>query len=170
MGQRLRSMYRNLGMQRPDAAKFLQVSERTLHNWESGRHVIPFAVYKLLRLLNRMDLPGPDWDGWYFQANKLCSPEGRSFAATDASWLSLLVRRAGMFGRLYADNVRLRSMAMGAERPDRETSASGLSGTAREAACPEPTAGAARSAGLDLSIRHFGTHPQNLCDEQGEQP
>ena len=109
VGRRLRSMYLNLGMQRADVAKFLQVSERTLHNWESGRHVIPFAVYKLLRLLNRMDLPGATWEGWSFSAGKLWSPEGHGFTGRDGSWWSLLVRRAAMFDKLSAENVELRA-------------------------------------------------------------
>ena len=109
VGRRLRSMYLNLGMQRPDVAKYLQVSERTLHNWESGRHVIPFAVYKLLRLLSGMDLPGPSWEGWRFQGGKLYTPEGHGFTGKDGSWWSLLVRRAAMFDKLAAENVELRT-------------------------------------------------------------
>lgn len=45
-------MYVSLGMDLAACAQFLQGSQRTLHNWQSGRHVIPFAVYKLLGLLN----------------------------------------------------------------------------------------------------------------------
>ena len=111
VGRRLRSMYLNLGMQRADVAKFLQVSERTIHNWESGRHIIPFAVYKLLRLLNGMDLPGGTWEGWRFAGGKLWSPEGHSFTGKDGSWWSLLVRRAAMFDKLARENVELRRAA-----------------------------------------------------------
>jgi hypothetical protein len=39
-------MYCNLGMDLAGCAKFLQVTERTLHNWESGRHDIPYVTYK----------------------------------------------------------------------------------------------------------------------------
>ena len=81
------AMYSGLGMDLPACAKFLQGSERTLHNWISGRHVIPFAAYKLLRLLNRMELP----------AGKLISPEGRVFEGRSTAWWSLLVRRTPMF-------------------------------------------------------------------------
>ena len=41
VGRRLRSMYRNLGMDLSSCAKFLHVTERTLRNWESGKHDIP---------------------------------------------------------------------------------------------------------------------------------
>ena len=33
------------GMSRTQAAQFVQISERTLHNWESGRHDIPYRLY-----------------------------------------------------------------------------------------------------------------------------
>ena len=49
-GRRLRAMYRNLGWSRADCAKFLHVTERCVHNWEAGRHAIPFAAFKLLRI------------------------------------------------------------------------------------------------------------------------
>ena len=37
-------------------AQFLHVSARTVHNWESGKHDIPYATYRLRRLLSRMKL------------------------------------------------------------------------------------------------------------------
>ncbi|WP_169728596.1 VC1465 family Xer recombination activation factor [Comamonas composti] len=77
-------------------AQFLHVSTRTVHNWESGKHDIPYATYKLLRLLNRMELPGQSWQGWCFYGNKLISPEGRSFEGKDSNWWGLLVLRARM--------------------------------------------------------------------------
>ena len=43
-------MYRSLGWSRADCAKFLHVTERCVHNWEAGRHAIPFAAFKLLRI------------------------------------------------------------------------------------------------------------------------
>ncbi len=94
-------MYRNLGLDLAGCAKLLHVTERTLHNWQSGKHDIPFAAYKLLRLLNRMELPGESWAGWCFHGGKLWTPEGRSFVGTDGSWWSLLVRRAAMFDELF---------------------------------------------------------------------
>ena len=155
VGRRLRSMYLNLGMQRADVAKFLQVSERTIHNWESGRHIIPFAVYKLLRLLNGMDLPGATWEGWRFSAGKLWSPEGHGFTGKDGSWWSLLVRRAAMFDKLFAENVQLRKAAMVAARTDSPGCASAPSGAVRDAACLAQPGGAQRRP--NLLLEHFGT-------------
>ena len=95
-------MYRSLGMDLPQCAKFLHVTERTLHNWESGKHDIPYATFKLLRLMNGLELPGKTWAGWEFRGGKLWSPEGRSFEGTDGSWWSLLVRQAHGFRELMA--------------------------------------------------------------------
>ena len=74
-GRKLRSMYRELGHDRTSAAKFFRITPRTLFNWEAGRTAIPFAVFKLLRLMLRSELPGKDWDGWCFNQGTLWSPE-----------------------------------------------------------------------------------------------
>lgn len=83
---RFKALYQSLGMDLPACAKYLHVTERTLHNWMAGKHDIPFAAYKLLRLLNRMDLPGQAWAGWSFYDGKLWSPEGR---ARSIQWMRL---------------------------------------------------------------------------------
>lgn len=91
-------------MDLPACAQFLHVSTRTVHNWESGKHDIPYATYKLLRLLNRMELPGQAWQGWCFYGNKLISPEGRSFEGKDSNWWGLLIMRARVNDRLRQRN------------------------------------------------------------------
>lgn len=49
----------------------LFVTYRTLHNWESGRVQVPYAAYKLLRILTGYDLPGEAWMGWRLSGNTL---------------------------------------------------------------------------------------------------
>jgi hypothetical protein len=107
-GVKFRALYLNLGMDRVGAANFLQVSERTLHNWEAGKHVIPFAAYKLLRLMTRMDLPGKGWEGWSFVCGCLVTPEGRTIAGHEGKWWSLLVRLSRGFRAIYEENVLFR--------------------------------------------------------------
>lgn len=88
----------------PQAAKLLHVSVRTVHNWEAGIVRVPFAAYKLMRILRGVELPNgcgllsEAWAGWRFQDDKLISPEGRAFIGTDSAWWSLLVQRARLFG------------------------------------------------------------------------
>lgn len=101
-GLRFVELYRSLGMRPEDVAQVLHVSVRTVHNWRSGVHPVPFMAFKLLRVQRYMELPFPGWEGWRFVGGKLVSPEGRSFVGTDSSWWSSLIRRAHLFGVLYA--------------------------------------------------------------------
>lgn len=143
-------MYRNLGMDLAACAKFLHVTERTLRNWESGKHDIPYAAYRLLRLTNRMELPGDSWAGWGFYGGKLVSPEGRVFVGTDSSWWSLLIRRA-------ARNDRAASAARTATGAQAEREPVAV----RVARCPTALdVGRREAPALDLSNRHFRTSKQ----------
>jgi len=67
----------------------LFVTDRTWHNWESGRVQVPYAAYKLFRILTGFDLPGIAWRGWHFSGDALVSPEGKNFTACDLNYLSL---------------------------------------------------------------------------------
>ncbi|MDZ7921134.1 VC1465 family Xer recombination activation factor [Rhodoferax sp.] len=100
-------MYRQMGLDRTAAAKLLHVSERTLHNWETGVHEIPYSAYKLLRLLGHTELPGA-WSGWHIAAGQLWSPEGHGFKPADSSWWSALCRRAALFHELARENQQLK--------------------------------------------------------------
>jgi hypothetical protein len=149
-------MYRNLGMDRVSCADFLHVNLRTLHNWESGKHDIPFATYKLLRLLNRMELPGKAWEGWCFHHGTLYSPEGHPFVGTDSSWWSLLIRRAAMFSEL-SKQLKAATAAVAAGR-DALAQAQRASAARPDATGPDvPTSGRREAPGLNLSLRHIGT-------------
>lgn len=152
------------------AARSFFRSPRTLRNWESGKKDIPYSAYRLLRLLNRMELPGASWSGWCFHGGKLWSPEGRSFEGTDSAWWSLLVRRAACFDTLFKRSGQFEQalMAMAAERrttegPDAARGDAGGCVAPRAAAgeassLPGACRGAARSAGPNLLIVHFRTH------------
>ncbi len=108
LGFRLRASRCNLGWSISDAAKYFQVTERTWHNWETGAHRIPFAVYKLARVLANLELPGDAWAGWSLQGGKLITPEGRQISPQDGSWWSLLVRQAACFRSAFDESTRLR--------------------------------------------------------------
>jgi transcriptional regulator with XRE-family HTH domain len=108
LGQRLRACRARLGWSLPEAGKFFQVTERTWHNWERGSHRIPFAVYKLARVLARFELPSPAWAGWRIEAGMLITPEGRQISPQDGSWWSLLVRQAAGFRAAYDEACQLR--------------------------------------------------------------
>jgi DNA-binding transcriptional regulator YiaG len=100
---RFRAMLADLRLTHPEAAQLLHVSLRTLQNWLSARHEVPYAAYKLLRLMRYMELPGDAWRGWHFSAGQLITPEGRSISASEGAWWSLLVRQARGFAELRKD-------------------------------------------------------------------
>ena len=110
LSDRFKRMYRQLGIDRVAAAQLLRVSERTLHNWESGKHEIPYSAYKLLRLLSYSEMPGKAWEGWHFAAGRLWSPEGYGFRPEDSQWWSALCRRSTLFHVLYKENAVLREV------------------------------------------------------------
>jgi hypothetical protein len=99
--RRFRALLADLGLSYPDAAQFLHVSLRTLHNWTAGKHPVPYSATKMLRLMRHMELPGASWQGWHFSRGCLVTPEGRVIHGHESSWWSLLIQRARSFGVLY---------------------------------------------------------------------
>jgi len=82
------------GFSKKEAANMVFVTERTWHNWESGRIRVPYAVFKLFRVLTGFELPGDAWRDWMLQGDVLISPEGKNFSASDLNYLSLTVAMA----------------------------------------------------------------------------
>ena len=86
----------------PDAGKLFRVSERTIRNWEAGRVGIPYAAFKLMRILRGYELPGQAWKGFRLKGDTLWSPEGKGFKASDHTWWSLTVGMAQEFRTIMA--------------------------------------------------------------------
>lgn len=99
-------------------ADLLRVSERTIRGWESGETRIPYAAYKLLRVLKGgRYLAHPIWKDFVVQGDVLVTPEGHRFQAGQLAWWSLLVRQARAFGeRLHTRSARAESAP--ADRPE----------------------------------------------------
>lgn len=106
---RFRTMYRDLGLSRTDVAQLLRVSERTIHNWETGHHQVPYSAYKLVRLMTYQEFPNTAWAGWHITAGVLYSPEGHGFKPQDSNWWAMLCRRSALFHSLYAENQQLKA-------------------------------------------------------------
>ncbi len=92
----------------------MRVSERTLHNWEAGRVRIPYAAYKLIRILRGYELPGHAWKGYRLVGDTLWSPENLPFRASDARWWSLTVQMAQEYRRQSKARQAQRSAENGA--------------------------------------------------------
>jgi DNA-binding transcriptional regulator YiaG len=85
-------------------SQLLRVSERTVRGWESGETRIPYAAYKLLRVLKGgRYLQHPHWQHFIVHGATLVTPEGHRFTAGDLGWWLLLVRQAKQFQRLMEE-------------------------------------------------------------------
>lgn len=102
LGARLKTTLQDLGLTPESAARMLHVTPRTVRYWISGKVLVPYAAYRLLRILRGAELPSDSWDGWHMHSGKLWSPEGFGFVASDSSWWNLLVRKAANFKALHA--------------------------------------------------------------------
>lgn len=107
----LRDLRARMGWTVEDVARELAVSARGVRLWESGKRRIPYASFRLLRLMAGSQLPWPEWRGFWVRGGTLYSPEGHQFAAADLTWLSLLCRRARMFHELYRQIRPVRQVA-----------------------------------------------------------
>ena len=85
--QKFRDLRRDAGMTRMEAAKALDVTARTIQNWETGGARIPWMAYRMLRILCGYALPGAQWEGWTVRGNLLINPAGRTFSVPDLEYL-----------------------------------------------------------------------------------
>lgn len=118
-------LLRQQGLCAPEAAKILHVSPRTIHNWATGHHAVPYSAFKLLRVMRYLEIPFEGWEGWFFCMGSLYSPEGHRFSGKDSSWWSLLVRQARMFSVLYQENTELRRQLAATAAPAPEPASLG---------------------------------------------
>ena len=124
-------MLADLGLTPETAGKMLHVNPRTVRYWISGKTLIPYSAYRLLRILTGAELPANGWDGWHMHSGQLWSPEGHGFKPNDSSWWGLLVRQARCFKTLADRETQLRLMSiragdgLAATREDAPASARG---------------------------------------------
>jgi DNA-binding transcriptional regulator YiaG len=122
-GARFKILLIDAGLTPETAAQMLHVTPRTIRYWVSGRVTVPYAAFRLLRVMRLFELPVPGWEGWHMHSGKLWSPEGHGFIPSDSSWWGLLVRKAALFGQMY-DRDRQLDIAMqrmrdgGTEQPE----------------------------------------------------
>jgi len=159
LGARFKVLLSDTGLTVDGAAKLLHVTPRTIQYWISGRVRVPYAAYRLVRVLRLFELPCPGWEGWHMHSGKLWSPEGHSFTPTDGSWWNLLIRKAAMFSKLYNRDAQFDMLV---QRMGPESARAPASPQARDAAglaaASAPTGAAGRAAeppGPNLLLGHF---------------
>ena len=62
------------GKGREGVAELLGVSLRTVGHWETGKARVPYAAYKLLRVILRGDTLQPGWEDYRFIRGRLVTP------------------------------------------------------------------------------------------------
>lgn len=85
------------GLKRVEAADMLDVTVRTLRNWEEHKSPIPYAAFKVMRLFGGYVLAGDKWEGWSITPEKLFSPEGRSFEPHELRYIGNYFTMARLF-------------------------------------------------------------------------
>ena len=78
---------RRAGLTPRQAADMLQVTSRTIRNWENDASRIPYAAFRLMRLFGGHALVGKAWDGWSIREGVLYSPVGRGFEPYQLNYL-----------------------------------------------------------------------------------
>jgi transcriptional regulator with XRE-family HTH domain len=158
LASRFRVLCSDAGLSIDAVAQTLHVTPRTVRYWFSGKSAVPYAAYKLVRVMRWFELPQKGFEGWCMHSGKLWTPEGIPIAPEDGGWWSLLVRQARCFRTLYqrsADFERALMMLTAKGLSSCDAPSPATSGAA------VPLAGAG-AAGANLFKGHFGTEiPRN---------
>ena len=152
LGARFKVLLSDAGLTHDAAAKLLHVTPRTVKYWVSGRVMVPYSAYKLVRVMRLFELPVQGWEGWHMHSGKLWSPEGFGFTPECQDWWSLLVRQARLF-RQMSERERQLDIAIGRMRvgpvqlggPGRPVGEPAIAPAGRGAPAA-PTGGAGRAA------------------------
>lgn len=99
--QDFRDLRRFAGLTRREAAAALDVTGRTIQNWETGGARIPWLAYRMLRILQGYALPGSDWEGWTITGDTLTAPNGRHFTAGELQHIEQMFGMARLWRQDY---------------------------------------------------------------------
>lgn len=107
------------GMTRKEAAEALDVTPRTIQNWETGGARIPWMAYRMLRILRGFALPGVEWEGWTVCGRELFSPAGRSFDAAHLAHIEHVFGMARLWRQMYTRKAAEETASKVLPFPDR---------------------------------------------------
>jgi DNA-binding XRE family transcriptional regulator len=100
--QDFRDMRKRADLTRQQAAALLDVTARTIQNWETGGARIPWLAYRMLRILTGCALPGKAWEGWTIHGDRLIAPNGRWFDAASMEQVERVYALARLWRQDYA--------------------------------------------------------------------
>lgn len=164
LASRFRVLCADAGLSIEAVAQTLHVTTRTVRYWFSGKTGVPYAAYRLVRVMRWFELPQKGFEGWCMHSGKLWTPEGIPIGPQDGGWWSLLVRQARCFRTLYqrsADFERSLMMltAKGLTASDGEPSWARPEGSRSAVGHPDAQrrVGGGAAAAPNLLIEHFST-------------
>lgn len=99
--QDFRDLRRQAGLTRREAAEALDVTPRTVQNWETGGARIPWMAFRMLRVLRGYALPGVSWEGWTVQGDTLRAPNGRHYTAGELQHIEQVFGMARLWRQMY---------------------------------------------------------------------
>lgn len=70
-----------------EAALLLDVTTKTILNWEQGKSRIPYTAYRVLKLKVGYVFDDTYFGDWFTRGNTLWSPEGRAFQAHELRYI-----------------------------------------------------------------------------------
>ena len=111
--QDFRDARRDAHFTRVEAAKALDVTPRTIQNWETGGARIPWMAFRMLRILRGYALPGVHWEGWAVCKDRLYAPNGRWYDANSLEQIEQVFAMARLWRQDYAKRCiesRLKSL------------------------------------------------------------
>ncbi|MDP2144399.1 MAG: VC1465 family Xer recombination activation factor [Gallionella sp.] len=114
-----RDLRRQAGLTREQAADALDVTSRTIQNWETGGARIPWMAFRMLRVLRGYALPGVYWEGWMVRGRELIAPNGRSFDAVYLANVEQVFSQARLWRQMYAASGRQKTAHTVIPFPDR---------------------------------------------------
>lgn len=107
------------GLTRLQAASELNVTVRTIQNWETGGARIPWMAYRMLRILRGYTLPGSHWEGWTIHGDKLIPPGGRALDAANLLYLGGVFAQAKLWRQMYSRSGRAKTASTVVDFPER---------------------------------------------------
>jgi DNA-binding XRE family transcriptional regulator len=93
---------RRADLTRKQAADVLDVTVRTIQNWETSGARIPWMAYRMLRILSGYALPGKAWEGWTVCGDRLYAPNGRWYEANSMEQIEQVFAMARLWRQDYA--------------------------------------------------------------------
>lgn len=100
--QDFRDMRKRADLTRKQAADLLDVTVRTIQNWETGGARIPWLAYRMLRILTGYALPGKAWEGWTVCDDRLYAPNGHCYDANGLEQIERVFALARLWRQDYA--------------------------------------------------------------------